>query len=327
MASIKDVAEKAGVSASTVSYVLNRKRTVRPETYRKILVAIDEVNYHPNIAARSLKTNESKSIGVAVADLTNIFYIDLLSGIENRMARAGYSVIVTNSRNSAEMEKENLLNLIYRNIDGIILLGTGNDISSMTENFTMPVISTDRIDHEWVYTVSLDNVKGGRIGTNYLLQKGRGRIAFIGFSNQVSSRDRYQGCLDAYAEYGVDSSENFIYVETSITPEGGYESTIKLFTEKSFGKIEAVFAGADYIALGVLKALSDLGVAVPGDVSVVGFDDLLISRYCVPALTTIRQPRYEMGMKSAEMLLKLLAHEKVDTRLRFEPSLIIRESS
>jgi LacI family transcriptional regulator len=185
MASIKDVAAHAGVSASTVSYVINNKKIVRPETYKKIQDAIVAVNYHPNIAARSLKTKESKSIGIVVADFTNIFYIDLLSGIENRLAEAGYSIIVTDSRNSADIERENLQNLIYRNIDGIVLLSTGGSVSELASSLTIPVVSTDRIDNEWIYTVSVDNVKGGYIGANYLLQKGRQRIAFIGFSNRL----------------------------------------------------------------------------------------------------------------------------------------------
>jgi LacI family transcriptional regulator len=328
MASIKDVAIKAGVSASTVSYVINRKKTVRQETYRKILEAIAEVDYHPNIAARSLKTNESKSIGIAVADFTNIFYIDVLSGIESRLAQAGYSTIVTNSRNSADIERKNLRELIYRNIDGIILIGTGSSVSEMIAPIAVPIISMDRIvDNDLVYTISLDNVKGGYIGTKYLLQKGRRRIAFIGFKQQLSSRDRQQGCLDAYEEFGIDASDNFVYIETEITPEGGYDSTIKLFTERSCGHLDAIFAASDYIALGVLKALRDLSISIPADVSVIGFDDLIISKYCVPALTTIRQPRFEMGAEAADMLLKVLAHGKVKTRVRLEPSLVIRESA
>src|SRR5665647_1184958 len=130
MASLKDVARLAGVSVSTVSYVFNGKKTVRPETAKRIHDAIAETGYYPNYAARSLKTNQTHSVGIVVADFSNIFYIDVLSGIEGRLAQSGYSSIVSNSRNSAQTESDNLRSLVHRNIDGILLLGTGNNTVS-----------------------------------------------------------------------------------------------------------------------------------------------------------------------------------------------------
>jgi len=326
MASLKDVARLAGVSVSTVSYVFNGKKTVRPETAKRIHDAIAETGYYPNYAARSLKTNQTHSVGIVVADFSNIFYIDVLSGIEGRLAQSGYSSIVSNSRNSAQTESDNLRSLVHRNIDGILLLGTGNNTTKMIGELKVPVVSVDRIPLHLTNTVSIDNVRGGYLGTRYLLDKGLNNITFIGFNEQLSSRDRRQGCLSAYADAGIDSADHFRYVETDVSPEAGYRLTTEIAGDVRQGSVEAIFA-ADYVAFGVLKALSDLGLSVPGDVAVVGYDDLLLSRFTVPALTTIRQPSKLMGEQAADMLLRLLAHEPVLENLRLQPSLIVRDSA
>ena len=326
MGSLKDVAKLAGVSVSTVSYVINGKKTVRPETYKKIMDAIKEVDYHPNIAARSLKINKTKSIGIVVADFTNIFYIDVLTGIESELAKEGYSAIVSNSRNDPKIEEENLREIVNRNVDGIILLGTDGDRYKQIEALSIPVISVDRVDQDYGFTVSIDNVMGGYIGANFLLQKGCKNLAFIGFDRKISVRDRLQGCRQAMKEYGLSVDKDLIYLETEISPKGGYEATLRLFSYRG-GKIcDGIFANSDYMAFGVIRALADLGYRVPEDVAIVGFDDITLASYCIPALTTIAQPRNQMGVEATKMLMKILNKEEVEPHVVLEPKLVMRES-
>lgn len=174
--------------------------------------------------------------------------------------------------------------------------------------------------------MSVDNVLGGYLGTQYLLTKGLKNITFIGFNQSLSSVDRRRGCLQAYADAGIDPLDHFTYVETDVSPEAGYRLTIELIGA-SQRSVEAIFAGTDYVAFGVLKALSDLGRSVPQDVAVVGYDDLRLSQYTSPALTTIRQPAELMGEQAADMLLRLLAGEPLHERLQLDPRLIVRESA
>lgn len=326
MATLKDVARKAGVSASTVSYVFNGKKTVRPDTAKRIFDAIEETGYHPDFAARSLKTSKTRSIGIVVADFSNIFYIDVLSGIESRLARDGYSSIVCNSRNSAETEIDNLRSLVHRSIDGVILLGTGRDTTEAVAKLPVPVVSVDRVTYHSTNTVSVDNVMGGYLGTEYLLRKGLKNITFVGFRQQLSSQDRRQGCLDAYVAAGISATDHFRYVETNVSPEDGYGLAKQLVADRG-RSLEAIFVGTDYVAFGLLKALADLRLSVPEDVAVVGYDDLLLSQFTRPALTTIRQPSNLMGDKAADMLLSLLAANPCQRRVLLQPSLVLRDSA
>jgi LacI family transcriptional regulator len=324
---LKDVARHAGVSPSTVSYVFNGKKKVRPETAKRIYDAIEALDYHPNFAARSLKTSHTNSVGIVIPDFSNIFYVDVLSGIESRLVQDGYSSIVSNSRNSADAEREILESLVHRSIDGIILLGTGTDTAQTIAELAVPVVSVDRVTAQSVNSVSVDNEMGGYLGARYLLDKGLRNITFIGFNEHFSSGSRREGCLKAYAEVGIDPEPHFRYIETEISPEHGYQITMDLFADTAERRIEAIFAGTDYVAFGVLRALSDLDVAVPGDVAVVGYDDLLLSQFTVPRLTTIGQPARRMGIAAADMLLGLLHDDRTTHRLTLQPTLVVRDSA
>ena len=326
MTTLKDVARYAQVSPSTVSYVFNGKKKVRPETAKRIADAIEALDYHPNYAARSLKTSRTHSVGIVIPDFSNIFYVDILSGIESRLIQDGYSSIVSNSRNSADVERDILRDLVHRSIDGVILLGTGTDTAPTIAELPVPVVSVDRVSENSVNSVSVDNEMGGYVGARYLLDKGRKDITFIGFNDPTSSGLRRDGCLRAYAEAGIDADAHFRYLETSISPEAGYDVTKEILAG-SDRRVDAIFAGTDYVAFGVLRALSDLELAVPQDVAVIGYDDLLLSDFTVPRLTTIKQPARRMGVDAAEMLLSLLADEPSSAQVVLEPTLVERASA
>ena len=326
MASLKDVAERAGVSPSTVSYFLNGKKKVRPETEERIMEAVSELKYRPNLVARSLKMKSSRSAGIIVSDLSNIFFLDVLAGIESVLAEAGYSSIVSNSRGSEETERENLRDLTNRNIDGVILLGTGGHTAFPEECAGIPVVSVDRIGDVKTNTISVDNRRGGYIGARYLLQKNRTNIIFIGFPNRISLHERYEGCIDACRECGLDPREHLQYVDTGISPEHGCAAVMDLYAQGKLKGCDAIFAGADYIAFGILKALRELGISVPDEIGVMGFDDLPLSQYVTPTLTTVQQPRFEMGQQAASMLLRRMESPDTSDTVLLEPALVVRES-
>lgn len=327
MASLKDVALIAGVSPSTVSYYLNGKKKLKEETVEKINRAVEQTGYKPNMIARSLKMKVSKSVGVVVADLSNIFYIDVLAGIENILTAAEYSSIVSNSRNSAEVESGNIRELCNRNIDGIILIGTGESKLCNIKDIPVPVVCVDRVDDESKYKVSMNNRKGTYLGAKYLLQKNKKNIIFIGFDSKISSIERRMGCIDAYKEQGLDHENLLKYIECGISPEEGYDVIMKLFSDGKLDKCDAIFAGADFIAVGVLQALRNLEYRIPEDISVLGFDDLPLSQYLMPPLSTVGQPKFEMGQCAAKMLLDLLMKKDTKKDVFLEPKLMIRGSA
>ena len=326
MTSLKDVAQRAGVSPSTVSYYLSGKKKVRQETEERICRAVRELNYQPNLIARSLKMRETKSVGIVVSDLSNIFYLDILSGMESLLRDRGYSSIVSNSRNDGQIERENLTELKNRNIDGVILLGTGQNVAPDCSEYGIPVVSVDRIGSEETYTVSVDNLQGGYLGMKYLLKKGKKKVAFVGFPQRISLAERYEGCRKACAEAGLDPETSLIYYETDISPEYGYKAVMDLFYDGSLDQCDAIFAGSDFTAYGVLKALNDLNITVPGQMGVIGFDDLELSQYTIPALTTVQQPRFEIGEKAASMLLSIIGKESAIRSIRLKPVLVVRDS-
>ncbi len=326
MTSLKDVAMLAGVSPSTVSYYLNGKKKVRPETEKRIQAAVRELNYQPNLIARSLKMRVTNSVGIVVSDLSNIFYLDILSGMENTLRDSGYSSIVSNSRSNGQIEKENLRELTNRNIDGVILLGTGLNTAPKCSEYGIPVVSVDRIGSEETYTVSVDNLQGGYMGMKYLLRKGKRKVAFIGFPQRISLAERYEGCRKACIEAGLNPDRSLLYYETDISPEHGYKAVMDLFYDGRLDTCDAIFAGADFVAYGALKALHDLDISVPSQIGLIGFDDLGLSRYTIPALTTVQQPRFEIGRKAASMLLDIIDKKETLNSIKLKPVLVVRDS-
>ena len=185
MSTLKDVAEIAGVSVSTVSYVMSGKKTVRPETLKRIQDAIKQVDYCPNLLASGLKTNLSKTIGVVMWDMQNNYSIEVLRVMEDMICKYGYCMIVCDSDQSPEKERKNLRRLLARNIDGLILMGSGNNVLSSYRNAQVPIVCIDRVADEAFLTVQSDSIAGGQMGTEYLLSKGRRKILFLGYDLDV----------------------------------------------------------------------------------------------------------------------------------------------
>ena len=325
MTTLKDVAQMAGVSISTVSYVLNGKKKVRPETLKRIENAIDILDYCPNLTASALKTNLSRTVGVVVSDMESIFYVEILKYIEKELDKSGYCMIVCNSDNDAEREKKCLRRLLSRNIDGLLLIGTGSSDLSNYRNIRLPLVCMDRISDESFFTVFADHIEGGKIATEYLISRGYRQILYAGNSRYNFSRDRYRGYEQAMKEAGLKNNIRNLQLNT-ITAEEACAETEKLL--KSGMKFDAVFGCLDYVALGVMKALLRNGISVPEQVGVIGYDDISTTALVYPELTTIAQPKKEMAVKAVQCMMDMIKGEKMKNKqIVLKPHLVKRASS
>lgn len=324
MTTLKDVAQMAGVSVSTVSYVLNGKKKVRPETLKRIENAIDALDYCPNLMASGLKTNLSRTVGIVVSDMENIFNVELLKSIEAELDKSGYCMTVCNSDNDAEREKKCLRRLLSRNIDGLLLIGTG--ISDLTNyrNIKLPLVCMDRVSDEKFFTVCVDHVYGGKIATEYLLGRGYQNILFVGCSRYLFSKDRYRGYEQAMTEAGKRSRIKNLEVP-DLDPDTACNEIERLIRKGM--KFDAVFGCLDYIAMGAMKALLRNGISIPDQVGVIGYDDIAPARYLYPELTSVAQPKQQIGKLSVRSLMDMIRGEKrKDSAIFLKPELVKRGS-
>lgn len=306
---MKDVAERAGVSIPTVSYVLNKNRPISEETKRRVMEAIETLGYIPNQSARTLSSSDSSSklIGVVVPQtegsrlmFQNIFYSEILGSIEFHARQNGYHVII-----SATDANESYLRLAKeRNLDGIIVIGMyPNEFYKQMKEAGIPIVLVDSYCNDHYYhNVRIDDAYGSYLATKYVLSKGHRHIAF--FSGQLKEngvmKKRLSGYKDALNEFDVAFDSRYIF-EGKIDHESGIESAFALLA--SGLPATAVVAAADILAIGAMKGFYEKGVRVPDDISVMGFDDLEISKYLTPGLTTIRQEISLKGEKAVDLLI------------------------
>lgn len=329
MTTIKDVSRRANVSPATVSRVLNGVVPVSHSKRVAVLAAIDELGYQPNAFARSLATNRSRAIGTLVSELSSAVYGDIIRGIESVAEAQGLHMVVSSGHASSEIERRSFAFLQERRTDALIVqvdATSDEELVTWACNTSLPVVVVGRhipaIAERCVY---LDNVAGGALATRHLLERGHRRIAHIaGLMRITDARDRLTGYRQALAENDLPFEEALV-AEGGFTEDGGYRAMQQLL-ERDAG-FTAVFAANDQSAAGALKALREAGLRVPDDISLVGFDDLLIAHYLYPALTTVLQPFAEMGQAAAWLALTALGidEEKEVTR-RFDPALVERDS-
>jgi LacI family transcriptional regulator len=325
---LKDVAQLAGVSVSTVSYVLNGKKRVKDETYARITQAVRELNYSPNRAAVSLKTDQSNTIGVMVNNMQDLFFMEIIRAIENTAYEFKYNVIFCDAANSEEREISNIRNLRSQRIDGLIYAGTGRTTSVQLKNIGIPVVTLDRSAGSGDVSINVDNAKGGEIATKFLIEKKKMPAAVITYSTLVSTFfDRVFGYRKALTEAGIPYDDRFVIEAEFGTHDEGYRVAMKLLDRGT--DFKSIFCINDMLAVGAMRALVEKGYRIPEDIAIIGYDDIPIAKLFVPSLTTIRQPQYEMGQKSVEYLYKMIRKEALsgeEKALTIEPELIIRET-
>lgn len=329
MTTIREVADLAGVSYTTVSHVINNTRFVSEETRQKVIAAMQVLGYHPNALARSLRRGETLTLGLILPDSSNPFFAEVGHSIEDTAFRQGYSLILCNTEGDTQKEFQYVKVLCEKQVDGVIFIATGDQADSLDLLLSqeIPVVVIDReLPEVGVDAVLLDNYKAGYQATKHLLELGHRRIACLtGPSNITPSAQRVIGYQRALAEAAIQVEEDLI-VRGDFHPRSGHDATSNLL--KRPNRPTALFACNDLMAFGSISAAFIAGYKVPDDLAVVGCDDIELASYFHPPLTTIAQPKTLIGQTAIELILERIREPaRPAQRLLLESQLIIRGSS
>lgn len=310
---IKDMARLAEVSITTVSKIINGKdHDISQGTIDRVNRIMKEHSYVPNKLAGSLVTKTTKTIGLVIPDITNPFFPELVRGAEDKANEAGYSIFFCNSDDKPEKEQHYIRNLMAKMVDGIILTAASTESgrSEVFKNMGVPVVLVDRVIEldEVKASIVVDNKRGAYEGTKYLIGLGHKKILHItGPREGKISQEREAGYREALVEAGIEiGSDSVHYGRFKI--DWGY-AAMAAITEQQLD-YTAIFCGNDLIALGVMRYLKDNGKNIPADCSVLGFDDIQMASHVDPPLTTVAQPKYQMGYQAVEIMIKILNGEE-----------------
>lgn len=333
---IKDVAERAGVSSATVSNVINDKGKVSEGTRRKVLEAIEELNYRPNASAqRRLQKSSRKSIGLIIKELHNPYFADVIIGAQNRANEKGYSTMVSTSEGQRMMEKNVVDLFVEKDVDGIIinpLLDRDADLSHLFDlkRRNIPFVLLERVHGLKSNLVDVDNVQAATEVTNYLLDLGHERIMhFAGPEYSMHSDERIEGFRHAFFESELVYSDDFV-VRAGAHLEEGYETGMDYFRNRPADeRPTAVTCYNDLVAIGLLRALRELDIDVPGEVSVTGFDNVKTCDYAPVPLTTMGVPTREMGASAVDVLIRQIegSQEHEPEVVNLQAEMTIRSST
>ncbi|MFP4661602.1 MAG: LacI family DNA-binding transcriptional regulator [Halanaerobiales bacterium] len=332
MATIKDIARQANVSTTTVSRVINNYPDVSDKTREKIMKIIKENNYRPNSIARSLSTSKSNAIGIFFTDhfnsgLHHPFFREVIYGLEKALGEKGYDIVYFTNRHWGDSFSY-LDKCQDRHVDGVALMGVlrdDPDLSKLLESDLPSVfVDIDIVGKKASYVIS-DNISGAKKAVYYLHSLGHRRIAMImGFNTTKTSRERFLGYQEALKELDLPYNPDWIY-NGSYSEEGGYQAIEKILNLDS--RPTALFCQSDGMAIGAMRAIEDAGYKVPGDFSIIGFDDIEASRYVKPALTTMAQNKERMGSSVAALLINMIEKKgQANSPIVLPVELIERES-
>jgi LacI family transcriptional regulator len=302
---IKDIAQQAQVSIATVSYVINQSRPVSAELTERVLHAIDDLGYYPDDIARSMRGQRTRTIGLIVPDSANPFFAEIARGVEDAGFEAGFSVILCNSNAMLEREVSYLELLQSKRVDGIILLPTCTDVDHVEplvdRGFPLTVFYRETGDLN-VDRFLIDNHAAAYLATEHLIGLGHEQIACIKpLSHTNPSGRRVDGFMKAMEDHNLKVSPVLMPQGDNLIT-GGERAACQLL--ESGEPFTAVFATNDAMAIGAMRALMDAGRCVPDDVSIIGFDDIMLASYVSPTLTTVRTPKRSAGKKAVEQLLQ-----------------------
>ncbi|SHI95091.1 transcriptional regulator, LacI family [Clostridium amylolyticum] len=321
-----DIANKVGVSKATVSMVLSKKDgSISEETKEKIWAAAEDMGYIKNSVATSLSTRKTGTIGIILPDILNPFFSEIARAIEDTASELDYNVIFCNSDNNIDKEEKYVKLLISKLVDGVIFAAGGKSDKNLSYliNNNVPFVLVDRYieGYEDAYGVYCNNKEGVIKGVKYLYDKGNKRIAFVMGPQKIQvSLQRLNGYKEAMKQYGLyDPSWVF---ETRLTLDGGMKATEELLN--NLKDVDAILYSNDMMALGGIKYLLRKGYNVPKDIRVMGFDNITLTEFTEPELTTIAQPIYEMGQSACKLLTSVINGKVEQEQIYFEPKLVIR---
>ncbi|NUN70089.1 MAG: LacI family DNA-binding transcriptional regulator [Bacteroidetes bacterium] len=328
---LKDIANKTGVSVSTVSRVLHdnsKKYKISDETQERVKKAAKELGYRINTLARGLRLQKTYEIGLIVPDIANPFFSAMIKSLAGELRKGGYNFIVYDTDEDISIEKSAVKSLMEKRVDGMIIASVGQEFSHIQKlrDANVPIVMIDRcFDSLDIDSVSVDNVKGSLFAVNHLIKEGHTRIAFIqGLPGTYANETRLQGYKQALNDAGIGIDEHLI-VGDDFRSLNGYLETKHLL--KNPVPPTAIFTAGDLIALGALEACREHGIRIPSDLSLVTFDDPVFTSYLSPALTAIEQPIQKMTEMAVAMLYRRMRNPDDERRkILLEPKLNVRSS-
>lgn len=334
---IKDIAKRTGLSVSTVSLVLNHKsERISEKTVQTVLQTAEEMHYHPNRLAVGLITKKTQTLGLIIPDIVNTFFAEIAKGAEAECQKRGYSLILCNTNDNPQKDVDYVNVLIDKGVDGILFtMAVSSQVHKDTQCFQImnqaekPVVLVDRAVQEEdlgcvAPSVTVDNELGGYAATRHLLELGHQKIGFIsGPMGEQSSQKRLFGYIRALQEFSVTFDPTLMKVGDYHTPTG-YRLSKELIEQG----VTAIFACNDMMAYGIYQQASERGLSIPGDLSVVGFDDLQFSQFMEVPLTSMKQPACEIGKCAVEKIIERIEHPgEQQESVRFKPELMVRKST
>jgi LacI family transcriptional regulator len=330
--SIRDVARRAGVSVGTVSNVLNQPDVVSPARQASVLKAIAELGFVPNASARYLRRGHGQAIGLIVLDVANPFFTDLARGVEDAANEAGLLVILCNSDEERAKERRYLEVLEQQRVQGILLTpvdGGTAQLAALRERGIRVVLLDRRAPRQEICSVSVDDRLGGRLAVAHLIEAGHRRIAFVGGPHNLRQVvDRQAGAVAALTAAGLPASALVEVHAPSLNVAGGRAAAAQLLEIPQARRPSAVFCANDLLALGMLQALNRQRVPVPDAMAIVGYDDIELAAAAAVPLSSVRQPRGQIGRTAAELLIDEVANRSHQhRRVLLRPELVIRDSS
>ena len=327
MATMKDIARLAQVSTSTVSHVINGSRFVSDEIREKVMRIVAELNYTPSAVARSLKVRETKTIGLLVTATNNPFFAEVMAGVEQYCQQHQYNLIIATTGGDAKRLQQNLQTLMHKQVDGLLLMcGDSRFQADIELAISLPLVVMDW----WFTELNADKILensalGGYLATKALIDAGHRKIGIItGNLKKSVAQNRLQGYKNALSEAKIALNPHWI-VESHFDFEGGVLGIQSLLTQSSCPT--AVFCCSDTIAVGAYQAIQQQGLRIPQDLSIMGYDDIELASYLSPPLSTICQPKSELGKLAVETLLQRIKNPNENYRtLVLEPTCVLRES-
>jgi len=329
---IKDVAEKVGVSIATVSRVVNQiPGHYNSETKKEIVQAIESLNYQPNFIARSLRSSKTQTIGFVVPELQP-FFAEIFKGVQFVAKKKGYSIVLCNTDYDPRQEAAYVDNLLRRRVDGGIFTSgmIQNQHILRLKKEGIPIVLIEKfITDPDIPGVLIDNISAAKKAVEYLIELGYRDIGFISAPvEMVPFKDRFEGYKRALHENMIPYNSSNVHIKDNIGRESvrdGYQLMERIIQQGNYPR--AFFIVSDTLAIGAMKAIRDFGMKVPDDIAIVGFDDIEMASFCEPPLTTMAQPKYEMGVRGMELLVKAMSGVRLRNKeIELEVELVVRES-
>lgn len=327
---VKDVAREAGVSVATVSRVINQNGRFSPQTERRVRQAIERLGYQPNQLARGLRQQRSDSVGVVVPNISNEFFAWLIMTVQRRLFDAGLSITIFNTGHSLDIERQCYASLAAQRVCGVISANALEDVRA-TMRHDVPVVYIDRaVDvapaMPGVSVVLSDNVAGGRLAARELVRSGCTRPLLVSATAHFPITEvRTKSFADTLRELGVSLADDHVLTPRSTDFEGGRAAAKEALARGL--DFDGAFCQTDRLAIGFMDELGEKGVRVPDDVTVVGFDDVLLARFGRPPLTTVRQCPERIGELAADAMLRMVRGEPGEGRLELVPVELVRRES